>query len=420
MKNSRLMPLFWLELFDTASYTIRYPVLTLVFFDNATRLFPLTTSMATRSEWYGICTALYWIGSFFAGPILSAWSDYVGRRKVLLFGSMGTLIFALCMAVGAYTGSLAWVLLGGLLGGACTRIDPIVQAAVGDVCVAEHKMRAMSYLQFFIAIGAFLGPLIGGFFAQRFWFSHLNFSLPFIIAAVLAGAGLYITLQFFQETALIKNGRIAIANNNRSDMLQLRLKSFQAIVANKKVLAISLLLILIQFSWSMYYQFITPILKKEFIFSGTEIGVFLGIIAVWLALGSISIPLLQRFLSTQKILFYAIVAIMVGILGTLLVTLWHPFLWLRYFNWIFAIPVAAGDVITYCAITTLYSDAVTPAEQGQVMGANFIIIPVVWASTAFLGGYLNGINSVLPLCLALAGVGLLSMAFRKIWVIIQY
>lgn len=405
MTNRQLMPLFWLELFDTASYTIRYPVLTLVFFDNATRLFPLGTSMATRSEWYGICTALYWVGSFIAGPMLSIWSDYVGRRKVLLFGAFGTLIFALCMALGAYTGSLALVLLGGLLGGSCTRIDPIVQAAVGDACITEHKMRAMSYLQFFIAIGAFFGPLIGGYFAEGFWFPHLNFSLPFILAALLASIGLFIILRFFQETAP-KN--IARARKEK-------IYNFKAILINKKVLAISLLLILIQFSWSMYYQFITPILKNEFTFSGAEIGVFLGIIAVWLGAGSASVPMLQRFFSLKQIMQGAVAAIALGILGTLMVTFWHPFYWVRDLNWLFAIPIAAGDVITYCAITTLYSDAVAPTEQGQVMGTNFIIIPIVWASTAFLGGYLNGINSALPLCLALLGVGLLTVFFSRIW-----
>ena len=59
MKNRALMPVFWTMLFDTAGYTIRFPVLTLVFFDSATRLFIPATTMATRSLWYGVAMALY-------------------------------------------------------------------------------------------------------------------------------------------------------------------------------------------------------------------------------------------------------------------------------------------------------------------------------------------------------------------------
>lgn len=405
MTNRRLMPLFWVMLIDTASYTIRFPVFALLFFDNNTRLFPVSASMATRSEWYGLCMALYWIGALIASPILSVASDYVGRRRILLFGSFGTFFFALGTALGALTGLIVLVLLGGLIGGLCSRMDPIAQAVVGDTCQEQHKLTAMSYLQFFISIGAFFGPIIGGYFAQRFWFPQLNFSLPFIIATVLAAMGVFIVLRYFRETA----PKTIISHKEK-------FFSFKAVLANKKVLAISLLLILIQWSWSTYYQFISPILKKAFLFNGTEMGLFLGAVAAWLAVASaFGVPLLQRFLAIEKIIRYATYAIFIGILATLLITMFHPFAWFRYLTWIFAIPIAAGDVITYCAITTLYSDAVSPSSQGQVMGANFVIISAVWALTALFGGYLNGINPALPLCLSLVGVSLLLISFKKIW-----
>ena len=54
-----------------------------------------------------------------------------------------------------------------------------------------------------------------------------------------------------------------------------------------------------------------------------------------------------------------------------------------------------GDVITYCAITTLYSNLVAPSLQGQVMGASFILVSIVWALTALIGGLLIAMNSIL-------------------------
>lgn len=403
MKNRVLLLLFWTMLLDTASYTIRFPVLTLVFFDSSTRLFSISATMATRSWWYGVCMALYWIGLTIAAPILSFWSDYVGRKKVLVFGSFGTLVFALATVFGVLWGSITLILVGSLIGGICSRMDPIAQAAVGDISQPDNKMLYMSYLQLFISIGAIFGPIIGGYFAHRFWFASLNFSLSFMIAAVFAALGLVILVKYFRETAAVH------AAASISKYMNLKM-----VLSNKKVMVISLLLILIQLSWSTYYQFIAPILKKTFDFGGTEIGFFVGIIAVWLALASaFGIQLLQRFLSIQKIIYYATFAILIGLIGTLLVTLFHQFSWLKFMTWVFAIPIAAGDVITYCAITTLYSNAVEKTAQGQVMGANFIIVSAVWGLTSLLGGLLLGVNPALPLCFALIGVGLLIVLFMK-------
>lgn len=399
MKNRALLPLFWLMLFDNASYTIRFPVLTLVFYDHQSNLFAATTNLATRSWWYGICMALYWLGSIIAAPILSTWSDYAGRKKTLIFGSIGTFIFATCTALGVIWGMLSLLLLGSLIGGLCTRLDPIAQAAVGDIGSAEQKMRNMSYLQLFLAIGAFFGPIIGGYFAHSYSFKQLNFSLPFFIAAALALSGLFIMLSYFRETL-----DLSIQPS------QSKYASFKAVITNKKVLYISSILILMQISWSTYYQFISPIIKKDFNFSGVEIGFFMGMIAFWLALASaIVMPYLSRFLSEMQIIRYSTYAVFVGLAGTALLLIFPHTQWLRYLTWFFAIPIAAGDVMSYCAITTLYSNAVAKTAQGQVMGANFIIVSIVWMSTAFMGGVLMGHHAALPLLLALLGIGALAI-----------
>ena len=102
---------------------------------------------------------IIWVGLIIAAPILSSWSDYSGRKKILLIGGVGTCIFALCTALGVLWGSLGLILLGALIGGMCTRMDPIAQAIVGDACIAADKAVYMGYLQLFISIGAFVEPL---------------------------------------------------------------------------------------------------------------------------------------------------------------------------------------------------------------------------------------------------------------------
>lgn len=402
MKNRALTPLFWVMLIDTISFTIRFPVLTLVFYDVTTRLFPTTASMATRSMWYGVCMALYWVGSIIAAPTLSAWSDYAGRKRILLFGGAGTFLFAFVTALGVIGGNLNLVLLGALIGGLCSRMDPIAQAAVGDVCATEHKIVYMSFLQLFISVGAIFGPWIGGYFAARYWFATLNFALPFIIAAAFSILGLLIMLFFFRETA---------THNKHSKITEYF--NFKAIFANKKVINISLILILIQISWSTYYQFIAPILKKDFALGGSEIGIFMAFIAIWLALASaFGVAILRRFFSAAQIIHYASYGVFIGLLGTLFATSWHFVAISHYLMWIAIVPIAAGDVITYSAITTLYSDAVDKTMQGQVMGTSFVVVSAVWGLTSLLGGWLIGLETTAPLWFALSGVSVLIIIFH--------
>lgn len=400
MKNRILMPLFWVMLLDTASYTIRFPVLTLVFFDNATRLFSPDESLALRSSWYGICMACYWIGSTLAAPILSITSDLIDRRRILLFGASGTFIFALATALGVLWGNILLILLGSIIGGLCARMDPIAQAIVGNVTKPEQKLHYMSYLQLFISIGALIGPIIGGYFAQHIAFAVFNFSLPFIIAALLALFGVIIVSSLFYETL---NGRSKSSDYNFKFLF------------TKPIAKISLILILFQLSWSTYYQYIAPILKKVFQFGATEIGLFVGAIALWLAIAAaLTTHVLQKYFSLTVIIRYAAFILLLGLLGTCLIIIFQK-LWISHWLiWLLAIPVASGDVIAYCAITTLYSNAIAANMQGQVMAANFLVVSITWGLTSLLGGILLGINPVLPMVFALlSAIILIVLSFIK-------
>jgi MFS family permease len=336
-----------------------------------------------------------------AAPLLSIYSDYYGRRTLLLIGGVGTFAFALCTMLGVMAGSLSWLLIGAFIGGICSRMDPIAQAVVGDVCAPTEKVSAMSYLQLFISIGAFLGPLVGGFLAQRYWFQQLNFALPFIVATALSCIALWLTWRFFPETITIKNSA-----------WREKFQNFKTVLRNRQVWQISIVLILIQISWSTYYQFIAPLLKKQFAFSADQIGFFMGAIAFWLAVAAaVMVFYLQRVFKLENIIRYSCYLILIGLLGTMLSS-FFPFL--KITNWFFVILVAAGDVITYCAITTLYSNAVSADQQGQVMGASFLLIALVWMLTSFLGGWLFAIHAGLPFGVACVSIVLLLVFFKRL------
>lgn len=392
-RYSPLRSLLGIMIFDHTSLNIIFPVLTLLFFDLNSRLFPPDTSHAIRSLWYGLFISVPNAVNFFATPILSALSDHYGRKTLLLIGTLGAFIYALIAAIAVFDGSLSLLLLSCIIRGIFSRTNPIAQAVIGDISPPEKKVIYMGYLQTAISIGAFFGPIIGGYFAHPIYFEQLNFSLPFFIAAIFAFISCYMTLFFFRETFSKKKFA--------SPFKILHWKNIRPVLFNPIILKISTILFLSQISWSLYYQFIPPLLKTEMHADAHMIGLFVGMIAFWLAIATaFGIRLLNQWMDTPVLLRFSLWSVLIGILLTLF-ALKQQFIGLL---WLAAIPVAMGDVIAFSCITTAYSDAVSLPEQGRVMGVCFIVIALVWTSTGLLGSVLMSIQPLLPFIVAPCGI----------------
>lgn len=400
-----LSRLFIVMLFDHTSLNITFPILTLIFFDTASTLFNPDVSQAVRSVWYGICVAIPHVMVLIAAPFLSGLSDHYGRKPLLIITVFAALIFSLLSSFAIVFCSLLLFMTARVIQGLFSRSNPIAQAIVGDLGNDERKVVRMALLQLSISIGAFGGPVIGGYFARGPWFGHLNYSMPFLVASVIALIGLFVALCFFKETL-----------DQPLTQKKFSVFSLFSLLKNKKVLSISTVLLLSQISWSMYYQFIPPVLKTHFHVSPEYMGWFVGLIACWLALATaVGVGLLRKFLNVERLLFYSLISVGVGIVLTVFaVSLrWKILLWLA------AIPTAAGDVIAYSCMTAMYSDAVSKHEQGKVMGICFVIVSIVWASTAFLGGLLSAVNVILPLIIAPIGMLILLIAYLTRFVFYQ-
>lgn len=385
-------------LFDHTSLNITFPVLTLLFFDAQSSLFSPDTSHAVRSMWYGFGVAMPHLVNILVTPVLSSLSDEFGRKKILLVGTFGAVLFALIGGVGVLWGMLSLLFAGLIIRGAFSRTNPIAQAVIGDISPKEKKVRHMGYLQFAICVGAFLGPILGGYFANKFFFQQLNFSLPFFIAAVFAGISCLLTGLIFKET-------LPLESRSKSPRSVFNLQTFKQVISNPQVLRISAILLLSQISWSLYYQFIPPILKTMLNFDSHALGFFVGMVAFWLAVATgIGIRFLEKFFSLREILVFSLYLVLVGLLLSVLFCYFHFLSFAPALIWIAAIPTAAGDVIAFSCLIALYSDGVEKEEQGKVMGICFIVVAVIWSLTGLLGGVLMSVYELLPLIVAPLGV----------------
>jgi len=394
MKEQKLslFPLLWIMFFDHTCLNITFPILTLLFFDTQSSLFSAETDMATRSMWYGLCVAIPHFVNMIAAPILSTLSDTVGRKKILLLSTLGAFLFAAIAGAGVLGGFISLLFLGRIIQGVFSRTNPIAQAVIGDISSPANKVLSMGYLQTAISLGAFLGPVMGGYFANRFFFSHFNFSLPYFIAMIFGLISFILTLIFFKET---------LRGKSHADFEGLQLKRIQTLFLNKKVRQISLLLLLVQISWSLYYQFIPPLIKTELQFTSHQLGLFVGLVALWLALAtSFGIRVLYRFFSPSQMLLGSLYVVLIGIVLSALfcfLPLKGPFIWFA------SIPTAVGDAIAFSCLTALYSNAVNEKDQGKVMGVCFVVIALVWSLTGLIGGFLMRFYPLLPLIIAPIG-----------------
>jgi MFS family permease len=162
----------------------------------------------------------------------------------------------------------------------------------------------------------------------------------------------------------------------------------------------------------LYYQFIPPVLKTHLGFDAHALGLFVGLIAFWLALATgVGIKIVEYFFSIRQMLFFSLYLVLFGLLLSLFFININGLL----FTWIAAIPTAVGDVIAYSCLISLYSDVVDQSEQGKVMGICFIVVAVIWALTALLGGILMSISELVPLIVAPLGVFLSLILLHSKW-----
>ena len=392
-----ISPLLWVMLFDHTSLNITFPVLTLLFFDVQSSLFAADTSHAVRSMWYGLCISAPNIVNIFVTPLLSALSDGFGRKKLIFLGAMGAFVFAVTAAFGILWGSLSVLFYSCVLRGAFSRTNPIAQAVIGDIAPSHKKVLYMGYLQTAISIGAFIGPVMGGYFASPFFFTQLNFSLPFFIAGIFAFISCILTLTIFTETL--------IQRRTTSPWREFHWQPLKKVFSRPAVLRISAILLLSQISWSMYYQFMPPILKTVMHVDSHQLGVFVGLIALWLALATtFGIRFLDQLFTMQQMLLLSLYLVLLGTVSTAMFFLWHLTGPYTFLIWLAAIPTAVGDVIAFSCITALYSDVVAKEEQGKVMGICFIVVAFIWSLTAMLGGMFLSIDPLLPLMVAPVGI----------------
>lgn len=110
----------------------------------------------------GFLGSIYSILQFFFAPIWGSLSDRFGRKAILIYTVLGTLISYL---VWFFSGSFLLFIIARLLGGAMGGNLSVATAAIADVTSRENRTKGMAMIGVAFGLGFTLGPAIGGLLA---------------------------------------------------------------------------------------------------------------------------------------------------------------------------------------------------------------------------------------------------------------
>jgi MFS transporter, DHA1 family, tetracycline resistance protein len=291
----------------------------------------------------GLLFASFSLAQLVASPVLGAWSDKWGRRPVLIFSLVGTVVSFVMLAVAHSLAMLfAARIVDGLSGGNITT----ARAYIGDIATDENRAKSFGMLGAAFGLGFIIGPALGGLFAQ------ISYTAPIWAAAAITVAATLLAWFWLPETV----HRVDAVSG--SPWRALRELSGRADLR---------LLFSIDFlywgSFAVYQTTFALFGARRFGFDATHTGYLLaafGFLGVLVQLGLVG-PVVKR-LGERRTLSIGLIFAAVGWGGSAMTHSLPLFIAML-------VPGALGIGLCNPSLVSLVSAAAGKHEQGRVQGA---------------------------------------------------
>lgn len=232
----------------------------------------------------GILGSLYSILQFIFAPLWGAYSDRVGRRKVLLITISG---LALSYITWFFAASFWVLLIARILGGAMGGNISVATAAVADSTSRKKRSSALALVGIAFGLGFIVGPAIGGLLAKIDLTSIIPesktlgvnpFSVPALVSLILTLINLIWVCLRFEET--LPKSRRGQPSEERRGFAALRI--FRSLERNTRLTNFVYLIYMLAFSGMEFT--LTFLAVERFEFSPSQNGgmfVYIGLILIF-------------------------------------------------------------------------------------------------------------------------------------------
>ncbi len=363
--RSPRFPIFMIVFVDVLGLGITIPVL------------PLFAKNQLHAEAWQITslTSLYFAAQFFASPWLGRLSDRFGRRPVLIFSQVGTL---LALLISGSAMSIAWLYLARLIDGLTGGNISVAQAYLSDITDERNRARGLGTVNASFGLGFVFGPAFGGLMA-----SYFGPRVPFFVAAGVSLGTILLSTFLLPESLPRERRQREQAASARAPQ-----RRGWALLRVPSVALLLLVAFLAQFGF-FAFQTIYVLWAEALIFPGMPDAVVqrsIGAILTFVGLCGIATqfwlvgPLVKRF-GEKKL-------VAGGNLGRALafgaMTLWPALAVV-----VAVVPLlSVGGGVALPALIALLTYAAPPDGRGQVIGLNQSAAAIGSVAGPLLSGFL--------------------------------
>lgn len=379
-----LFTLFLIIFIDLIGIGIVIPVLPVIFFN--TDLLSASVSDATRTILLGLLIASYPFAQFFGAPILGAFSDQVGRKKLIIVSMTGTFLGYILFALGILYTNLPILFASRLLAGFTGGNISIVQSCIADVSTPKTKVKNFGMIGMAFGLGFIVGPFIGGKLTDSTLVSWFNHATPFWFAALLVLFNILLVIFYFQETLRYRQ--------ERKVHLFTGFYNIKKAFTHADLRVLFLVIFLMNFGWAFFTQFFQVYLYHKFSFTSSNIGTYFAYVGLWIAIAQ---GVVVRFVSSrvapQNVLKFSILATAIVLA---VITLPEKALYLY-----FTVPfMAIFFGLTAPNFSTLVSNSVDAHMQGEVMGIQQSLLSLSFTIPPVIAGIVVQWGLSIPIFLA--------------------
>lgn len=369
--------LFMVIVLDAIGFGIVTPVLAPMIRHVTSLLGQSGSSLIDRHLMYGLVLAVYPLSYIVGAPLLGSSSDRWGRKPLLVFCLLGSLLGFIGYALSLNLHSLSLLIAGRVLTGVTAGSQGIAQAAMADISDnSRDKAINIGLIAIAMTLGLVLGPLLGGVLADNDLVAWFHLATPFYCVIVLCLINLVLLLWGVSDTASSRNTSHQTEPTNIKQGLKL-------IIKTPFVMSLLGVFFLFEIGWSLYYQNLPIVLVNQFHASQLQIGLFLAYVGLMLCVGLFGlVRLLTRRWTIVDCVQLGLIAGGVALITLqLIATGWAQF--------IMAIPITFAVALNYTGIVTLISNRLPDNRQGLLMGLTDALLALAFTITIMLASWIS-------------------------------